>query len=279
MSSLPDENALPLTDGERRQVQRLLSDPLSFPIEFRAWLKAFTELEEEPERRAPAGVGGGIQFDIDNIGGYLRVFTNANDGEQNPNGIWLDTSLDPTARLLLTSGLDIELSAERDINVMPQGDLFMRGEGTVSLRSGASNLNLNGATGVSITSSNGDITMSATTGDVVVFTGGSGKTLALRSDAGPVAIRGVDVGSVIIFGNTNTQLSFAVENSVALSIDVNYTMTSYAFSAVKPGHNLSLMPGTSFRLHDSTLEYLRVDNVGGVVTYHIRAGAVWATDL
>jgi hypothetical protein len=38
----PGDNR-PLTDQEYQQVQRLLSDPLSFPLEFKAWLVAYLE--------------------------------------------------------------------------------------------------------------------------------------------------------------------------------------------------------------------------------------------
>ena len=96
MSEQSAESKLPLTDGERRQVQRLLSDPLLFPIEFRAWLKAFTELEEDPIQAVAIGgevswedagvdtVADAIRFNTDNQGGWLQVTTNA----ENPHTMY-----------------------------------------------------------------------------------------------------------------------------------------------------------------------------------------------
>jgi hypothetical protein len=42
----PSEDTRPLTDQEYRQVQRLFSDPFSFPIAFKAWLTAFVETSD-----------------------------------------------------------------------------------------------------------------------------------------------------------------------------------------------------------------------------------------
>jgi len=40
----PGQNdSAPLTESEQQQVQRLLSDPLSFPYEFKQWLVAYLE--------------------------------------------------------------------------------------------------------------------------------------------------------------------------------------------------------------------------------------------
>lgn len=135
--------------------------------------------------QAPATGGSGIQFDIDNQGGFLRVFTDSDDGET--NGIWLDTSLAPTARLLLTSGRDVELRAERDINVLPEGDLFASSSnGDATVRAPAGILRLRGGVNVSVDCSTGGIDLRPNGGDVSVVLLGGGSLFVYDAFGAPV---------------------------------------------------------------------------------------------
>jgi hypothetical protein len=119
------------------------------------------------------GGAGGIQFDIDNEGGYLRVFAEGNDGTN--NGIWLNASDATNGRILIQSDeRDVESRAGRDVNVTADRDCFTRAEGDATLRAAGGGLFLRGGTSVLLGCDAGGITVRAQGGELnLVIASGS----------------------------------------------------------------------------------------------------------
>jgi hypothetical protein len=152
-----------------------------------------------------SGGGSGIQFDVDNEGGFLRVFAEGDDGEG--NGIWLDASDATNGRILITSEeRDVELRAGRDINILPEGDLFAsapNGDATVRCVSG--NMRLIGGTSVQVTSASGGVTIEADGGEVNLIQA-PGTSLFVRDSGGAPMFQVDSLGN--LHGVTGRSLVF-----------------------------------------------------------------------
>lgn len=155
--------------------------------------------------QAPATGASGIQFDVDNIGGFLRVFATGHDAAA--SGILLVASDATQGRILLeSSSRDVEVRAGRDINLIPQRDFVAIAGGDAILRAGGTGvLSLRGIVDASLNCTNGGITIRAQGGETAIVLS-AGNPFTIYDSLGSAIFRVDESGD--LHGLTGKSLTF-----------------------------------------------------------------------
>ena len=103
------------------------------------------------ESTGEAGAGGGIQFEVDNVGGWLSIETTGTEsGLSTGQGIRLIVDVgklslnSPTGDTEILTGRDVLISPDRDLIVTASRDTYVQADRDISLRAVGGNVIISG---------------------------------------------------------------------------------------------------------------------------------------